>query len=104
MIYNLTYMKKMKFIAACVLLLAMCSCKDSVFEKYMGDTSTNNVFPQDTTVVVPEWKKKTLEFGGHTVIIYEYKYDGHWQKAEKWDNDIIRPTGHSHNCDCLVFD
>lgn len=94
-------MKKIIFITVCVLLLAMSSCKDSLFEK-MGEYQDGQ--PQDTTVVETEWKKTTLNVDGHKVVIYEYKYNGHWRTSEKWDGWQIRPAGHSHNCDCLIFD
>lgn len=92
-------MKKIIFIG--VLLLSLCSCEDSLYSKMYP---SNDEQPQDTTVAETEWKKTTLKVDGHAVTVYEYKYNGHWRTAEKWDGWQIRPAGHSHNCDCLVFD
>lgn len=104
-------MKKIIFAILCLLLLCMCSCNDkpqgtSPQKKPVKKEAIKpGLCVSDTTYKLTEWQKTKLYIDGKVIIVYEYKYKGHWYESHSWGyNDHYSAPRHSVNCDCLWMD
>ena len=103
-------MKKITFAIFCLFLLWMCSCNETP-KGAQSQTKPSHVAIKpglcaaDTTYKLTEWKKSKIYVDGKCIIVYEYKFGGHWYESHTWGyNDFYTPPKHSVRCDCLWMD
>ena len=103
-------MKKIIFALFCLLLLWMCSCDDTpsnvqTHNKPVKKAITPGMCVSDTTYKLTEWSKSRIYVDGKSIIVYEYKFKGHWYEAHTWGwNDSYSEPKHSVRCDCMWMD